>query len=339
MKKKRILTLVHKDLVPPEKPGGVDVENAPWKTEYQVVSTLKRHGHDVRVLGVYDDLGPIKQTIDDFNPHIAFNLLEEFHGEALFDQNVVSYLELKKLPYTGCGPRGLMIARDKALTKKILSFHRLGVPDFQVFPKGSSIKKRKNLAYPLIVKSLTEESSTGISQASIVRDDDKLAERVRFIYDSVGTDAIVERYIEGRELYVGVMGNDRLMCFPIWEMVFRNTPDNFDPIATSKVKWNPDYRKKYGITTRQAKSLTEEECASIHKFCKRVYKLLGLNGYARLDFRLDSSGKPFLIEANPNPDISRYEDFAYSGEKMGLSYIDILNRIINLGLNRKVIDF
>src|SRR5512147_2158652 len=222
MKKLRVLALMHAELVPPEGVSGHDVANVDWKTEYDVISFLRAAGHEVQPLGTGDDLRAIRTVIEEWKPHIAFNLLEHFHGIPMFDQNVVSYLELLRMPYTGCNPRGLMLARDKALSKKLLAYHRIAVPDFAVFPIGRVVRPSKRLTFPLIVKSLTKEASEGISQASVVDDVDKLAERVRFIHRNLGTDAIVERYIDGREFYVGVMGNQRLRVLPVWEMLFTN---------------------------------------------------------------------------------------------------------------------
>src|SRR5262249_26080236 len=160
--------------------------------------------------GVGGDLTPVRSAIEEFKPQIAFNLLEAFADVATFDQNVVAYLELLKVPYTGCNPRGLVLARDKALTKKVLSYHRIPVADFAVFRRGHRARRPRRLKFPLIVKSLTLDASIGISQASVVEDDAKLEERVRFIHESLETDALVERYIEGRELYVGILGNQQL---------------------------------------------------------------------------------------------------------------------------------
>ena len=210
MRKLRVLVLMHDYLVPPADVTGIDVNTAPWRTEYDVVKTLRDDlEHDVHVLGVKDDLAGIRQANDEFKPHIAFNLMEAFHEVGTFDQNVVSYLELLRLSYTGCNPRGMLLARDKALSKKLLHYHRVLVPDFTVVPRGRKPKLSKKLTFPLIVKSLTQESSIGISQASVVDDEAKLVERVQFIHDSIDGDAIIEQFVEGRELYCGVIGNQR----------------------------------------------------------------------------------------------------------------------------------
>lgn len=332
MKKIRILALMHEDLVPPEDVSGIEIETAEWKTEYDVVSTLRQIGHEVLPLGVRSDLEVIHKTIEEWKPHIAFNLLEEFDGVAVYDQNVIGYLELLGMPYTGCNPRGLMLARDKSLAKKILAYHRIPCPDFAFFPMGRTFKRNKRLAFPLIVKSVSQEASQGISQASIVDDDDKLRERVAFIHNSVGTDAIAERFIEGRELYVGVLGNMRLQVFPVWELFLGGLPDEVQRIATARVKWNPKYQKKYGITSGPAEGLPNGMQERIQHLAKRIYRALNLSGYARIDLRLDPDGKVYVLEANPNPEVAKPEDFAESAQEAGTPYADLLQRILNLGL-------
>lgn len=329
----RVLALVHHHLVPPDvAPEGVDTTAAPWRTEFDVVTTLRALGHEVRTLGVHDDLGDIRRMADEWKPHIAFNLLEGFDDVTIFDQNVVSHLELLKLPYTGCNPRGLLLARDKSLSKKLLSYHRIPVPDFEVFRIGRPVRRPRRLAFPLIVKSLTQEASIGISQASVVESDEKLRERVAFIHESIGTAAIAEQYIEGREIYVGVMGNQALHALPVWELFFTNMPAEARRIATDRVKWSVKYQRKYDIESGPARELDEATTARLQHLCKRTFRALELSGYARIDLRLDGRGGAWVIEANPNPQVARGEDFAASAEKDGLPYDVLLQRILNLGL-------
>ena len=331
--KLRIVALVHRHLVPPAKiEEGTDITSAPWRTEYDVTSTLTAMGHEVQVLPVHDDLGEIRRLATEWKPHIAFNLLEGFDDVVIFDQNVVSHLELLKLPYTGCNPRGLLLARDKSLSKKLLAYHRIPVPEFDVFRIGRPIRRPKRLPFPLIVKSLTQEASIGISQASVVDNDEKLKERVTFIHESIGTAAIAEQYIEGRELYVGIIGNQVLQALPVWELFFTNMPEGSKRIATDRVKWSVKYQKKYGIDSGPAKDLSQEICDEIQHLCKRAYRALELSGYARIDLRLDETGNVWVLEANPNPQIAKGEDFAASAEKVGISYEAMLQRIINLGI-------
>ncbi len=332
MKRLRVLVLMHEDLVPPEQVNGQDLQSVAWRTEYDVVATLKKLAHDVYPLGVKSDLSVIQAAIDQWKPDIAFNLLEEFDGVAVYDQHVVSYLELLHMPYTGCNPRGLMLARDKVLTKKVLAFHRIPYPEFMEVPQGRGTKRPKQLAFPLIVKSVTEEASLGISQASIVEDDDKLSERVAFVHNSVGSGALVERYIEGREFYVGVIGNGHLQALPVWELIMDKLPDDAKRIATERVKWSRKYQQKYGITSREAVNLPESKTQEIQDLAKRVYRALGLSGYARIDMRMDAEAQLYVLEANPNPQIAEDEDFADSAKETGYTYTELLQELLNVGL-------
>ena len=331
--KLRVLALMHRHLVPPDTiDEGTDITAAPWRTEYDVVSTLTAMGHEVLPLPVHDNLGDIRRAVEEWKPHVAFNLLEGFDDIVIFDQNVVSHLELLKLPYTGCNPRGLLLARDKSLSKKLLSYHRIHVPESEVFRAGRPIKRPKRLEFPLIVKSLTQEASIGISQASVVDSDEKLKERVQFIHDSIGTAAIAEQYIEGRELYVGIHGNQTLHALPVWELFFNNMPDGSRRIATDRVKWSVKYQKKYGIDSGPAVDLPEAKACEIQHLCKRAYRALEMTGYGRIDLRLDDQGRMWVLEANPNPQIAKGEDFAASAEKAGMTYEALMQRIINLGM-------
>lgn len=332
MKPLKVLVLMHKHLVPPQDTSGLDTQNAEWKTEFDVVTTLRKIGHEAEPLGVEQDLGIIRSTIDAWKPHIVFNLLEAFHNVGLFEPNVVSYLELLRIPYTGCNPRGMLLAKDKGLSKKLMAYHRIPMPEFAVFRRGQRIRMPKRLTFPLIVKSLTEESSLGISQASVVEDEQKLIERVGFIHESVGTDALVEHFIDGRELYVGVMGNQRLRVLPVWEMQFTKMPEDVHRIATERVKWSTKYQEKYGIQTAALTDAPDGAVARIQHLCKRVYRGLELSGYARIDLRLDKDGKIFVLEANPNPQIAQMEDFAESAKQAGVPYEKLLQQIITLGL-------
>ena len=337
----RILLLCHESLVPPESIEGLsDAEIAPFKTEFDVYATLREMGHHVRCAGVGSDLGEIKKAADRDQPQIVFNLLEEFAGVGVFDAHVASVLEMLRLPYTGCNPRGLMLAHHKAVAKMICRYHRIPVPAFAVFPlqrAGRAVRRPKRLTFPLIVKSLTEEGSAGIAQASVVHDDQKLAERVDFVHRQLQTDAIVEHYVDGRELYVGVLGNDRLQTLPLWELHFPKLRDGAPRIATSKIKWDEQYQKRIGLETAAARDLPGNLAAELPKLAKRTYRALQLSGYARLDFRVDEQGKAYLLEANPNPQLMYGEDFAESAEHGGLPYEALLQKILNLGLRYRLV--
>jgi D-alanine-D-alanine ligase len=331
----RVLVLVHPDLIPPESSKGyTEQEINVWKTEYDVVTTLRASGHDGRPLGGKDELKSIREQIDSWKPHVVFSLLEEFYGEVIYDQHVASYLELIRMPYTGCNPRGLMLARGKDLSKTLVHYHRIPGPAFAVFPMRRKIRRPKRLAMPLIVKSLNEDASYGISQASVVDTDAKLVERVTFIHERIGTAAIAEQYIEGREIYVGILGNDRLRVLPIWELRFENLAQGDWPIATEKAKHDPDYQERRGILHGPAKDLTPEIRARIERSAKRIFRTLELDGYARIDFRLSNDGVPYFLEANPNPEIAESQEFASAALHDGLAYPDLLQGILGLGLRR-----
>jgi D-alanine-D-alanine ligase len=335
MKKLRVLVLVHPDLMPPDSSNGYsEQEINEWKTEYDVVRTLRGAGHDVRALGVHDELKPIREEIGSFKPDVVLTLLEEFHGEAIYDQNVASYLELMHVPYTGCNPRGLMLARGKDLSKTLVHYHRIPVPAFAVFPLRRKVRRPARLPLPLIVKSLSEDGSYGISQASVVDTDAKLVERVGFIHERIGTPAIAEQYIAGREIYVGVLGNERLRVLPVWELEFGNMAQGDWPIATEKAKHDPDYQERRGILHGAAKNLAPELAARIQRFAKRIYRTLELDGYARIDFRLAADGTPYFLEANPNPEIAASQEFAAAARHDGIEYPDLLQRILTLGIGR-----
>ncbi len=335
-KKLKVLVLMHEDLVPPADISGLSEKQvADFRTEYDVIQGLEELGHEVHRLGVGSDLGPIRRAFAELQPDIAFNLLVHFHGVAVYDQHVVSYLELLRKRYTGCNPTGLLLARDKAISKQLLAFHRIRVPRFAVFPLGRKAGRQRKLRYPLVVKSLYEEASLGISQASLVTSDEKLEERVAFMHETFGVDVIAEEYIDGRELYVGVVGNRRLHAFPVWEMMLDQLPENAPRIATRKVKWDLAYQKKYHIDTAAAE-LPPGMTAQILKISTSIYRVLKMSGYARIDLRLAPDGKVYVLEANPNPDLQRAEDFAQSAKAGGVEYPVLIQRIVNLGLSYQV---
>jgi D-alanine-D-alanine ligase len=334
MKKLRVLVVVHASLIPPETlDGHTAKEIEEWRTEFDVTSTLRTMGHEVRCVGVLDSLTELRTVIAEWKPEVAFNLLEEFDGIVTYDQHVVAFLELMRQPYTGCNPRGLLLSRDKALSKQLLTYHRIPTPQFAVFRKGPKFRVPRKLRFPLFVKSTVEDASLGIAQASVVEDAAKLKERVEFVHEQVGSDALVEEFIEGRELYVGVLGNERLTRLPVWEMVFGSLPDSLPAIATRKVKWDKKYQTKYGITTRAADELPAAVEARLDTLSRRIYRALGLSGCARMDFRVTGDGQVYVLEANANPNLEADEDFAQSARAAGVAYDDLLGRLMALGMS------
>lgn len=334
MKRLRVMVLMKEDLVPPENLKGCsEKEILEWQSEYDVLTALKAMGHEVFSAGVLDDLGVLRRALEEHKPHVVFNLLEEFHGTPLYEHYVVSYLELVRQPYTGCNPRGLMLSHDKAVAKQVLAYHRVPMPGFAVFPRDRAVRRPRRLPFPLLVKSVADDGSLGIAQASIVRSDEKLDERVRFVHEQCQCDAIAEQYVEGRELYVGLLGNQRVRTLPVWEMFFTDIPEGAAPIATAKVKWDLKYQKRHGIETRAAEDLPPGAEEKILRLCKRIYRALSLSGFARIDLRLAEDGRPYVLEANPNPNVAREEDFALAAKAAGIGYEALLQKILNLGLN------
>jgi len=332
MKKRRVLVLTHEDLVVPDSRQGLSPqERHEIKCEWDVVTTLRANGHEVRQLGVSHDLLPIREAVESWRPHVVFNLLEEFQEEAIYDHNVVAYLQLLNVAYTGCGPRGLVLTRDKSLAKKLVMYHRVRVPRFFVVRRGRRLRVVRGVRYPLIVKSLVEEASTAIAQASVVHSEEKLAERVAFIHQNVSTDALVEEFIEGREIYVAVLGNQRLQVLPPQELVISDLSDGERLIATEKVKHDAAYQKKHGVRLVPAK-LTDDQLRTLERVSRRVYKTLELRGYARIDFRLSNEGEFHFLEANPNPELAKGEEVAVAAKAVGLDYPALLEKLLRLGI-------
>jgi D-alanine-D-alanine ligase len=326
--------MVHQTLVPPDDISNLtEAQIDEFRTEYDVLSTLRRLKADVRVVGIGDHLTELRETIDAWRPHVVFNLLDEFSGIISYDHYVVAYLELVRQRYTGCNPRGMMLSRDKVLTKRVLATHRVATPAFRVLPFGRRFRDPSRLRFPLFVKSATEDASLGIAQASLVEDLKGLRERVQFIHEQVESDALVEEFIDGRELYVGVLGNTRLTTLPPWEMDFGTLSHAQTRIATRKVKWDRKYQAKHGIKTGKAQDLSDEQRDTLSRLAKRTYRALYMSGFARMDFRLRSDGRIFLLEANANPNLSKGEDLADSAKAFGISYSALVKRIVQLGLD------
>lgn len=309
-----------------------DLKTEEWKTERHVMGSLKKLGHDVSSVGIYDDIAPLELALNECKPDIVFNLVEHFRGDRSHDRDVVGFLELRGVPYTGSGPAGMLLCRDKGICKKILSYHRIRNPGFAVFFRGRKVHRPKNLRFPIFVKPVREDASQGISQASFVEGDATLEERVRFIHQSIGDDALAEEYIDGREIYVSIIGNERLSVLPIREITFHQVPDDEPKIATYRAKWDRNYRRRWGITNRFATNIPEHLTKKIDRVCKKVYKLLHISGWGRIDMRLTHEDEIVFIEANPNPFLANDEDFAESAMRAGISYDNLIRRILALGM-------
>ncbi|MFC1479981.1 hypothetical protein ACFL5Y_00845 [Candidatus Omnitrophota bacterium] len=333
MKKLNVLVLFDSAGTPPKDQDFTEeFKSEDWFTEAAVVDTLKFLGHEVRTLGVYDDISIILQEVTEHRPDVVFNLTEIFLGKAYMDKNIPSFLELMRLPYTGCGPAGLMVCNNKALTKKILTYHRIKVPGFHIFHKGKRVWHPKRLKFPLFVKPLQEEASTGIAKGSFVENEKDLEERVRFIHEKFDMAAIVEEYIDGRELYLGILGNKRLQPFPIREMKFTEVPEDEPKVATYKAKWDKKYRDRWGIKNEFAGRLPNGIPDKIVHICKRAYRALMIDSYGRFDLRLTPQGEVFIIEANANPELAQGDEFAEAAEKAGVGYDKLIRKILAIAL-------
>lgn len=304
-----------------------------WKTEANVLDALRELGHTTEHLAIFDNLDVLQQKLQAFKPDVIFNLADQFKNNRAFDQHIVSFLAMRGVPFTGCGSTGLTLCKHKGISKKILSYHRIHTPDFVTIARGKRIARPRRLKFPILVKPLKEEASLGISQASFVETDEQFKERVQFIHEKFDNDVIAEEYIEGRELYVSIFGNHRLQVLPIRELVFKEVPPDEPKIATYKAKWDEEYRKRWGLQNQFAEGLDPAVVTNIERVCKRIYHLLTIDGYARLDLRLTPKNEVYFIEANPNPILAADEDFAQSAVKANLSYPQLIDRIIRLGLS------
>ena len=323
------------DLVEPPKSldFSEDLKTPDWQTEAEVLAALEVLGHEIHTVGLLDDITTVIQAVREVKPDVVFNLTEQYDGDRSQDKSIAALLELLQVPYTGAGPMGLALARDKALAKEILAYHRIRVPQFFTFHRGEKIRIPRHVAYPVIVKPLGEDASEGIARASLVRRDSDLRKRVEWVLESFGRDAIVEQYIEGRELYCGVMGNGRLRVFPLRELKMGNKPGR-PKFLTFTLKWNNDMRQRWGIDFGFAQDIDPKLVADIGRTCKRVYRLLQLRDYGRIDLRLTADGQMYIIEANPNPAIGEQEDFAQGALETGIGYPGLIDRIISLAMRR-----
>jgi len=335
MMKKKLRILALFDAIAPvtlDQDLSAELATEDWKTEAHVLAALAQLGHTVAHQAIFDDLDVLRQKLAAFQPDVIFNLADQFKNNRAWDQAIVSFLDMQGVPYTGCGSTGLTLCKHKGISKKILGYHRIHVPNFVMLPRGARVARPRRLKFPILVKPLKEEASLGIAQASFVENDEQFRERTAFIHERYAGDVIAEEYIEGRELYVSVMGNLQLRVFPIRELVFREVPPDEPKIATYRAKWDEEYRRKWGLENRFAEGLDPALTARIESACKRIYRLLTIDGYARIDLRLTAAGEVYFIEANPNPILAEDEDFAQSAARAGLAYPQLIERIVRLGL-------
>jgi D-alanine-D-alanine ligase len=327
-----ITVLVNTTSIPSHDPDFLDSPETPT-TEYHVIETVRALRHNVSILGASEDISTIVGTLTENKPDIVFNLTEEYRGDRRLDKNIASLLEMIDIPFTGAGPMGLMLCRDKRLCKQLLGLHKIRVPNFVSLSPGRTVRIPKNLRYPMVVKPALEDSSEGISNASLVTSEDALRERTLFVHERWEQPAIAEEYIEGREIYACMLGNKKLIVLPIRECFLSADASEGPLLATYRVKWNEEYRTKWNVEFGFAK-LAPSIIEDIKRICKRVYRVLQIRDYGRIDLRLTPDNKLVVLEANPNPDIAYGEEVAEAAEKAGISYEELIERILNLALRR-----
>ncbi|MDO8675844.1 MAG: hypothetical protein Q7K71_07015 [Candidatus Omnitrophota bacterium] len=331
MKKKlKVLMLFYS---PYQKPRGYDYKEEfadpeNMYTEKDVLEALKALDHEVSLLGIFNDIAPLFEEIRENKPDVIFNMMEVFNDQAYLEKNMAALLEVTGIPFTGSSSGVLYLCNNKAVHKKIFSYHRIKVPRFRDFPRGGRVSVPAKFRMPAVIKPLCEEASRGISQASVVDDAPAFIERVKFIHENMGMDAIAEEYIEGRELYVTVIGHKRLMVLPPREMVFAKVPDEQPRIATYKAKWDDDYRERWGIDSVPAKNISDETLKHIEDECKRAYRAMDARSYLRFDIRLTPQGEVFFIEPNANPCIARIDEMAMAAQKAGISYEELIGQVV-----------
>jgi D-alanine-D-alanine ligase len=298
--------------------------------EADVIRALKKLGHEVQVLPVFENVKAMVDRVYDWAPDVVFNMVESFYGYRYNEPNVPALLELLNAHYTGCGPEPLLLCKDKALAKKVLSYHRVPTAHFVISRRKHPLRSLRRFKFPAFVKPVGEEGSDGIAKASFARTEEEAIARAKFVHESLETDALIEEYIEGRELYVSVLGNYRLTVFPPRELYFGTVPDDEPKFATAKAKWDYDYRKKWQIDNCEAKDLPDGTIKRLEHIARRVYRVLNLRGFARLDVRLSPDGQVFVIEVNPNPSLALLDDFAQSAAAAGVPYEELIQKILSL---------
>jgi D-alanine-D-alanine ligase len=304
------------------------------EAEYEIAEALIENGHDVFLIGFHDNLPRLLNLLEEFDPDLVFNSCESFMGKPRYDYAVTALLEMKGYRYTGSPPEALLLARDKATSKKILSYHEIRVPRFKAYGLGQEIEPPSDIDFPLIVKPTHEDASVGIAQSSVVNEFENLRERVAFIHRTLHQPAIAEELIEGRELYVGVIGNRNLQVLPIVEMTFDKIPAPEKRIATHSAKWDLEYRNRWGIKNIFARRIGKKALEEIHRAAEVAYRALELRDYARIDVRLTKDQKVYVLEVNPNPYISFGEDMANAAERVGMDYYEFIEHIVDEAVAR-----
>lgn len=309
---------------PKRKPPAVDI--------VEVYEALKENGHNpvyLRLDGTADSLRELAEAEAD----LIFNLVESFGGNDTQDRNIAGYLELLGRRFTGSGSRGLYLAQDKALAKKIFAFHGIKTPEFATVFRGRS-EHAHDLSFPVIVKPAGEDGSIGIHFGAVCNSIKELMERIDYIHSEFDSTALIEEYIEGRELYVAVLGNESPEAMPVIELDLSKLPKGTPRIAGAEVKWEEGtaaYEKTKNVFP---KDLDADTIERLQQTAIQAYQALRLHDYGRIDFRLGKDGEVYVIEVNPNPYLLSTAELALSAKEAGKSYAEVIEGIITSALAR-----
>jgi D-alanine-D-alanine ligase len=299
----------------------------------QVARTLRRLGHRVSVLGVHGDVKRLIVGLSRRKPDLVFNLMEMFGENVFGDIPVTGLLELLGLKYTGSGPGELYLSQDKGLTKKLLAFEDILYPRYAVFSRQAAFETGGNLRMPLFVKPLRSDASLGIGGKSLVHDAVALMERVAVIHKELDDSALAEEYIDGREFYVGVLGNGQPKALPPVEVDFTGFPEGVPKVMDSKAKWD-ERSEEYKGTKSVIANLPDELRARLQKVAVDAYRALRVRDYGRVDLRLTDTGDIYVLEVNASCYLEKSSEFAMAAVASGLDYPRLIERIVNLASER-----
>jgi len=300
----------------------------------QVANALSAAGHKTSILTIRHDVNEIIDGLKKPKPDLIFNLVESFGHDILGGtMGVAGLLDLLELPYTGGGPGEIFLQEDKGLAKKLLAFERIPYPDFATFSPNADFETGGNLRMPLFVKPLRMDASIGIDEKSFVRNTQQLMERVLYIHKTFGDAALAEEYIEGREFYVGVFGNDELTALPPLEMDFSGIKDGAPKFMDKQAKFDESSDRYHG-TKVIVPELEPELRARLQKVSLEAYRALRVRDYGRIDLRLAETGEVFVIEVNANCYLEEHSEFAMAAKAQGIEYADLVNRIAQLAVER-----
>jgi D-alanine-D-alanine ligase len=294
----------------------------------QVAAALRANKHKVLILPVHRDIKKMITALRRQQPELVFNLLEELDGVPDGNLGICGVLDLLRLPYTGCGPGEYYLGQDKALAKKLLAFEEIQFPRFAVFDQAKGLETGGNLRMPLFVKPVAQDASIGIGEKSLVTDSNELMKRVLAIHKECGDAALAEEYIEGRELYVGVLGNNsEAVALPPIEVDFSGLPDGSPRVYSSKAKWDKK-SKEYQGTKAMLAQLPDELRARLQKVSLDAYRALRVRDYGRVDLRLAETGEIYVLEVNASCYLERKDEYTMAAEASGLSYEQLIETIV-----------